>query len=245
MGIVCALAAEARAFGPIDPSSAPLATRDDGTLLAVSGMGCMAAAAAAGALVGAGAGALVSFGLAGGIDPALAAGAVLLPAQILSPDGAPIATTGSWRARLERALVPQGLAALVARGPLLTSPRAVASVAAKSALFRDSGAIAVDMESYAVAQVALAEGLPFLAVRVVVDGAADRLPHAVAVAVDAAGKLRLWRLAGALLRAPAEVAPLLRLARRYRSANRSLAAVARALALAPPEFRVRAERPGT
>ena len=228
MGIVCALTAEARALGPMKPRNAPLAVLDDGTLLAVNGMGCAAAAAAASALVGAGAGALVSFGLAGGLDPALDPGAVLLPVRILSADGAPIATTGSWRARLEQALAPQ---AFVAHGPLLTSPRAIASVEAKSTLFRKSGAVAVDMESYAIAQVALEAGVPFLAVRVIVDGAADSLPHAVAAAADAAGELRLWRLIGALVRAPAELAPLLRLARRYRAARHSLATVAHALAL--------------
>jgi hopanoid-associated phosphorylase len=218
---------------------APLAVLADGTLLAVNGMGCAAAAAGASALVGAGAGALLSFGLAGGLDPGLKPGAILLPAQILSPDGAPIATAGSWRARLEQAFASQGLVALVARGPLLTSQRAVASVAAKSALFRASGAVAVDMESYAIAQVAVANGLPFLAVRAIVDGADDSLPQAVAVAADAAGRLRLWRLIGALVRAPAELASLLRLARRYRAASHSLSAAARALPLAPPLLRAR------
>jgi hopanoid-associated phosphorylase len=228
VGIVCALAAEARALGPMQPRNAPLAVLDDGTLLAMNGMGCAAAAAGASALVGAGVGALLSFGLAGGLDPALRPGAVLLPAQILSPDGVPIATAESWRARLEQALAPQ---ALVARGPLLTSPRAIASIEAKSALFRQSGAVAVDMESYAIAQVALEAGLPFLAVRVIVDGAGDSLPHAVAAAADAAGELRLWRLLRALVGAPAELAPLLRLARRYRAASHSLKSVAHALAL--------------
>jgi hypothetical protein len=39
--------------------------------------------------------------------------------------------------------------------------------------------------------------------------------------------LQVWRLMGELVRAPAELASLLRLAQRYRAANRSLAAVAR------------------
>jgi adenosylhomocysteine nucleosidase len=244
VGIVCALSAEARALGPVKELEPPLAVLDDGTLLAVNGMGWAAAAAAASALAGAGAAALISFGLAGGLDPVLEPGAILLPAQILSPEDAPIATAGPWRVRLERAFAPQGLAALVASGPLLTSRRAIASVAAKGALFRDSGAVAVDMESYAVAQVALAQGLPFLAVRVIVDAAGDSLPQAVAVAADAAGKLRPWRLIGALIRSPAELAPLLRLARRFRAAHHSLAAAARALALAPPVLHAGAEASG-
>jgi adenosylhomocysteine nucleosidase len=197
----------------------------DGTLLAVTGMGGAAAAAGARALIEAGATALVSWGMAGGLDPALRAGAILLPSEILQQARAPIATARRWRERLRSAL---GAQAPVAHGRLLTEPHAIGSVEAKGALFRATGAVAVDMESYAIAELAWTDGLPFLAVRVIVDGAADRLPRAVAAAADAAGPLRVWPLIAALGRAPSEFAALLRLARRYQAASRSLAAVARA-----------------
>lgn len=229
VGIFCALAAEARHLGPRRQREAPLAVLADGTLLAVNGMGCAAAAAGARALIDAGADALVSWGMAGGLDPALGAGAILLPSEILAPTRAPIATARPWRERLEEAL---GAEAPVAHGRLLTAAHAIATIEDKDALFRATGAAAVDMESYAIAELASAQGLPFLAVRVIVDGAADRLPRPVAAAADAAGHLRIWRLIGALARTPSEFAPLLRLARRYQAASRSLAAVARAGSLA-------------
>jgi adenosylhomocysteine nucleosidase len=233
VGIVCALRAEARHLGPTKRRQAPLAVLADGTLLAVNGMGAGAAAAGARALIDAGAGALVSFGLAGGLDPALAPGAILLPRAVFTGDGAPIATARAWCERLETALNPRSP---VAHGALLTSTHAIATVAAKDALFRATGAVAVDMESYAIGQVAQAHRIPFLAVRVIVDGAGDRLPRPVAAAADGSGSLSLWRLLGALARAPSELASLLRLARRYRAASRSLAVVARARSLAPPVF---------
>ena len=80
-----------------------------------------------------------------------------------------------------------------------------------------------------MAQVAAAHGLPFIAVRVIVDTAGDALPRAV-VAASRAGQVQIWRLILGLLMAPAEIAPLVRLARRYRVAIRSLEAVAGALA---------------
>jgi adenosylhomocysteine nucleosidase len=229
VGIVCALAAEARHLGPTQRRRAPLSVLSDGTLLAVNGMGGAAAAAGARTLIDAGADALVSWGMAGGLDPALHAGAILLPSEVVQQDRAPIATASAWRERLEQAL---GAHAPVAHGRLLTDAHAIASVETKGALFRATGAAAVDMESYAIGELACAEGLPFLAVRVIVDGAADRLPRPVAAAADAAGQLSIWRLIGALARAPSEFAPLLRLARRYQAASRSLAAVARAGPLA-------------
>jgi adenosylhomocysteine nucleosidase len=233
VGIVCALASEAHHLGPATSRHDPLACLADGTLLAVSGMGGSAAARAAGALIAAGATALSSFGLAGGLDPALAAGAIFLPSEVIGPDGPGIATAGHWCERLGAALVAHGP---LAHGTLLSSPRAIGSVAEKAALFRATGALAVDMESYAVAQLAGAHRLPFIAVRVIVDGAGDVLPRAVAAAADQSGHLQLWRLIGALARSPAQLPPLLRLARRYRVASRSLSAVARAGSWAPHAF---------
>jgi hypothetical protein len=92
------------------------------------------------------------------------------------------------------------------------------------------------MESLAIAEIAQTHGLPFIAVRVIVDSAGDSLPRAVTAAADSEGHLQVWRLMGELLRTPADLGPLLRLAQRYRAANRSLAAVARVGSLAPYAF---------
>ena len=196
-----------------------------------------AAAHSARALVDAGAGALVSWGMAGGLDPALAAGTVFLPSEVMSIDGATVLTASPWRERLGEAIATQrsrsGGSPVMTRGRLATSPKAVGSLADKAALFRQTGAAAVDMESLAIAETADAHQLPFIAVRVIVDSAGDALPRAVTAAADSEGHLQIWRLMGALVRAPADLAPLLRLAHRYRAANRSLAAVARVGSLAP------------
>jgi nucleoside phosphorylase len=212
IGVVCALAAEAR----------PLA-RLAGASVSVSGMGGDAAAAAARALIDSGATALLSWGLAGALDPALAAGALFLPSCVMASGGAALDMAPAWHQRLRAALADQHP---IARGTLLTSARALGSAAAKAAAFRDTGALAVE-------QVAAAHGLPFVAIKVIVDRAADDLPRAVAAAADAAGRLHLWRLLGALARSPADLAPLSRLALRYRAASRTLAAAARLGSLAP------------
>lgn len=192
-------------------------------------MGIAAAAQSARALVAAGAGALVSWGMAGGLDPALVAGTVFLPVEVVSTEGDVVTTDPRWRERLSEAIQAR---APVAHGRLLTSRKAIGSQADKANLFRQTGAAAVDMESLAIAQIARAHQIPFIAVRVIVDSAEDALPRAVTAAADAEGHLQVWRLMGELVRAPAELAPLLRLAQRYRAANRSLAAVARAGSLA-------------
>jgi adenosylhomocysteine nucleosidase len=220
VGVVCALRSEARRLDPLA----------DGLMVRVTGMGCGAAAVGAEHLVTAGAAALVSFGMAGGLDSQLSAGRIFLPSEVGTPEGTVLTTDREWRTRLCAALSAHGP---VGAGRLVTTAAPVATVAAKAALFRATGASAVDMESVAIAQVAFAHGLPFVAIRVIVDPAEQALPHAVIAATAADGRTSTWRLLGCLLRSPVDAAPLARLARSYRRAGRSLAAVARSGAIGP------------
>ncbi|HEY6483005.1 MAG TPA: hypothetical protein VIY54_05705 [Steroidobacteraceae bacterium] len=229
VGIVCALHAEARHLNPVTRRR-PLASLPDGTLLAVSGMGPPAAARAARALLDAGATALVSWGMAGGLDPAIGAGTIFLPAEVLPLGGTAIATTRRWMQALGGALAQHNI---LCGGRLLSTASAVGSRQEKAALFRATGAAAVDMESLAVGEAAATRQLPFIAVRVIVDGAQDDVPAAASAAADASGHLQAWQLLCALARAPGDVPSLIRLAARYRAASRSLAAVARYGPLGP------------
>jgi adenosylhomocysteine nucleosidase len=224
VGIVSALAAEARHLGPTTQRREALASFADGTLLVVSGIGGYAAACGARALIEAGATALISWGMAGGLDPALASGTIFLPSEVISRDGTLVLTTRYWRERLRAAVAAHGP---VARGKLLMSPQVLGSVADKATAFSETGAAAVDMESLAVAQVAKSHDLPFIAVRVIVDAASDTLPGAVMAAARSAGQLQIGRLIASLAVAPGDVAALIRLLSRYRAASRSLRAVAR------------------
>ncbi len=229
-GIVAALAAEAHCLGTAPGGRAALSPLPGGALLAISGIGYAAAALAARRLADAGVTALLSWGMAGGLDPGLRAGSVVLPSEVIGADGSAFATAFEWREALLTAVESQLPAS---RGKLLTSPQAIASVAAKAAAFRATGAAAVDMESLAIAEIAAARGLPFIAVRVIVDTAGDSLPRSI-LAASSGGPLRIWRLVGGLAAAPADVADLLRLMRRYRAARRALAAIARSAMLGPP-----------
>jgi len=231
-GVVAALTAEARTLGVSARRGVGFATTQDGILVAVSGIGGTAAAAAARRLADAGATSLVSWGLAGGLDPALAAGTICLPTLVIAADGSRLATDHHWRELLAAAIAARRG---VVGGSLLTSPRSIDDVAGKAAAFRETGAAAVDMESHAIAAVAASRKLPFIAIRVIVDTAHDALPDAV-VAASSGGDVSSLRLLQELLRSPRSIAPLLRLALRYRAARGALVAVARSGALAPLKF---------
>jgi adenosylhomocysteine nucleosidase len=223
VGIVAALAAESRALGRATRRGQSLASLADGTLLIVSGMGRSAAAGGARRLVEAGAGALVSFGLAGGLDPTLVAGTLVLPREVVSPEGGRFVTSQVWRERLSAAVAASQP---VCSGTLLTCHEAIGCAADKALAFRETGAVAVDMESLAVAEVASEHQLPFVAVRAIVDTAADALPRALIEAAADGGALRIARLLGSLTRTPADLRRLIRLAHGYRAARRALTRVA-------------------
>jgi adenosylhomocysteine nucleosidase len=210
-GVVTALEFEARS----------LRDSGDGALIRISGIGAERAANAARTLVAAGARALLSWGVAGALDPALSCGTAVLAAEVLHQEKR-FASHHTWRERVLGALEGHVRSAT---GALLSSDVAVASTAEKARLFLTSGAIAVDMESAAVAAVAADHDLPFLALRVILDGAHDRLPAGIMRAFDPAApaRPRLWPL----LRAPSDWGLLLGLALRYRVARRALSACRR------------------
>lgn len=231
-GVVAALELEARTLGSPVRRADGWSAIGDGTMVAVSGMGCLAAAAAARALVEAGAAALVSWGMAGGLDPALRAGTVCIPQLVVSPEGVMFATDADWRELVGAAI---GARHPVVEGTLLTSRQAIVDAPGKAAAFRDSGAACVDMESAAVAEVAAQSRLPFVAIRAIVDTAGDTLSRAV-VAASVAGHLRVSQLLWELVRAPSEIGGVVRLSIRYRAAMRALRAVAHTGVLAPLAF---------
>jgi adenosylhomocysteine nucleosidase len=231
-GVVAALEFEAQSLGTRRHHADGLGSLRDGSLLRVSGVGADNAARAARQLVAAGAGALLSWGVAGALDPALGCGAVLLPAEVLRPASAAgslppqrFATCRMWRERVAAALQ---LPAPVTAGALLTSARPVGAAELKTRLFQDTGAVAVDMESAAVAQVAAEHELPFITLRVVLDGASVSLPASVMRTLEPGnlGRSGLWR-ALVLVSAPADWGALLRLAGAYRLARRALLECAR------------------
>ena len=229
VGVVAALEAEARTLGPAVRRHDGLSSLRGGALLAVGGMGAAHAVMAARRLVDAGAAALMSFGFAGGLDPSLSAGSVVLPREVISSDGARFLTSAAWCGELRLAILGRRP---VADGKLLTASHPIDRVEDKARAFRETGAVAVDMESLGIAEVAAVHSLPFAVIRVIVDTAIDVLPRAV-MAASLGGRLSMRRLVGGLAVAPLDLLPLIRLAQRYRAATRSLTAVARADLPAP------------
>lgn len=222
LGVVAALPAEALPLAQRLPPGghAKLAGPHS---LQLSGMGAANARTAALALADAGCSALLSWGCAGGLAADLPAGALLLPRRICDTHQRSFAATASLHQQLFTLLTG---AAWVHTGLLLQVGQAVTSPADKEQLFASSGAIAVDMESAAIAQVAAERGLGFAVLRAVVDPAQRALPQAALAAVNALGQPQWGALLWALLRRPQELPALWQLRADMQLAQAALAQAA-------------------
>lgn len=155
---------------------------------------------------------LLSIGLAGALDPVLHPGDVVLSSTIIAPDGAKVPASEAWRDRVAADL--EGTDMRFRIGAIAGLDELVRLAETKRALFSGTGAVAVDMESHAVMRIAAAAGLPFLSVRVIADSATDEVPRAAASALNAEGGVAVFRLLGALLMRPRDIAGMTMLAKR-------------------------------
>jgi adenosylhomocysteine nucleosidase len=209
VAVVVGLAAEARI------------ARRLGLPVAIGGGTTEGAQAAACSLMAEAASALISFGLAGGLDPALRPGALIVPATVITGD-----ERYATDANLSRML--GGVTDDVVLGAGAIEP----SVAEKRGLHQRTGATAIDLESGAVARVAATHGVPFAVLRAICDPAERALPPAALAALDAHGAIGAWRVAASLVARPGQLPALLALAADAMAARRSLVARVRQIARA-------------
>jgi adenosylhomocysteine nucleosidase len=179
-------------------------------------------AAALDRAIGEDCGGLISFGVAGGLSPELECGTCVVGSAILS-DAARYATDERWSRNLLGA-IPDGV-----YGAILGVPAPVIGPDDKYALFRSTGAVAVDTESHIVASVACALGLPMVAVRVIVDPAAHTLPKSTLAAVRPNGSVSIAAVIAAAIKNPAELVALPRIALAAHAARATLARTCRLL----------------
>ncbi len=174
---------------------------------------------------------LLSFGLAGGIAPTLTAGDLIIPKDVITTDGRRFVPDAAWLNGLQDKLA-KGIDINVSS--LAGSNCAVTTVAAKRALRDSTGAVAVDLESHAVADLASASGVPFLVVRAVADAYDRTVPGwIVNKGVDENGQIRPLPLLAALASRPYTLPALIVLAGDSRKAFATLRRVA---LLAGPGF---------
>lgn len=191
----------------------------DGVCIALSGIGAERSQAAGELLLSQGATGLLSWGFAAALDDGLKPGTVILPQHVISATSERYPVSAEWHRQLNRVLAAR---IAVVSEALLESSTIVERPDAKRRLARQTKSSAADMESGALARLALARNAPFAVVRVITDTVSSEIPKSVVQALDPTGAVKLRScLARAFLR-PADAIALIRLAMQFNAARTSL-----------------------
>jgi hopanoid-associated phosphorylase len=158
---------------------------------------------------------ILSFGFAGGLALGLRPGTCIVARGVLAL-GEGFATDAAWARRMLAALPEARHADLAA------ADRAIQLPSEKRALHARTGAVAVDMESHIAGRMARERGLPFAALRVVVDPAEQAVPKAALAGQHADGTADVRAVMAALWARPRDTPAVLRLAFDVWIASRAL-----------------------
>lgn len=157
-----------------------------------------------------GASSLISFGIAGALDPALRPGRLIVADRVVAHDRT-FTVDPAW----SRALVDRTGALAVS----LTADDHMAVTATMKAQLRTrTGAAAVDMESHVVACIAERHGLPFVVLRAIADPSERSLPPAATIAMKEGGGIDPAAVLRSIAKNPGQLPALIAIARDTRAA---------------------------
>lgn len=162
---------------------------------------------------------IVSFGVAGGLNPALRSGDIVIASEIVASDKR--WATAAALTDMLIALPVKGRRNVV-NGVLAGVEEVVLGQVGKAALRATTGADAVDMESHIAARYAEDNGLPFAALRVISDPAHRALPQLATDALKPNGNVDVWKVMRGIARKPSEIRALVHSGRDFNRALRGL-----------------------
>ena len=195
----------------------------DKLLVVYSGAGHVNAKSASELLVAKGANRLISWGCAAALSESLKPGDLILADELIDAGNVVMAASADWLAYAKNSLAKF---VVIQSGRLAESTSIVSSSKEKKQLHAITGAIALDMESVAVARVAKQHTLPFLTIRVIADPVNMNLPRAINYSLNDQGEMVLRKLLLFLFLHPAELPGLIKLGLHFNAAKKTLKSIA-------------------
>lgn len=194
-------------------------------------MGSSNAYHAANNLILSGCDALISWGCAAALTDSLAPGDCLLPNTIIAEHHSrTLAIDQDWHNKLNAKL---SNTTRVNTNPLVGSEKLVTSTHEKYELGARTGAVGLDMESAAIADVASKHNIPFVIVRCVADPVSMNLPESVTIAMTPNGGINVLKLLLFTARHPSNIHALVHLGKHFKAAQKTLS---KAALILQPDF---------
>lgn len=217
IGVVCGFQAEIDCF-----NKAIRAANLDPQLFKIipSGSSSKRAKEAAQHLISEGCSKLLSFGIAGGLDPSLQVGDIVFSSHVVTT----LDETYGKRptGKIENPQLRSG--SRTVKGTICGVDTIAFTPMEKATLFAVTKAACADMESHSIARVAVENSLPFFALRAISDASRDTLPSYVANGVNAQGKPQIMPILKGLAAKPTTLPLLLDLKKNTDKALASLEA---------------------
>ena len=187
--------------------------------LCLSGMGYESASKAADKYLSLNINALISWGVAGALDPEINSGDLVIANSIISKDKT-VQTASEWNKKLSSFF--SNSEQNVLNADISSGNEICASIEDKKNLFTNTGAVAVDMESAAIAEIASSNHLDFIVIRSVADKADTAIPEAVLKHTDNLGNPEIFKFISSCISKPKQINEIMILAKSYKKALKTL-----------------------
>ena len=219
LGVIAALPAEAKCFQINKLSFEAPIEIEKNVFLCISGIGYKSCLNAAKKLVKLNVDGLISWGIAGAISDSIKSGDVIIARSVINHKNI-YSTSYEWQKKIISHF--KNSSYKIFDGDIVSTEKICASFEEKMKLFRKTKALAIDMESAGIAEVAMAGNLDFIIIRAIADNADSNIPEAVIKNIDNFGRINIGKFLVFCLFHPTQIYETILLAKNYKKSLSTL-----------------------
>ncbi len=219
LGIIAALPAEAKCLQTKKINFKSPFEIEKNIFLCVSGIGYNSSIDATKELVKLNVDSLISWGIAGATCDLVTTGDLIL-ARAVRNHKEIYYTSDDWCKRIIQHF--KNSSHKILNKDIVSTEKICATSIEKMKLYKETKALAVDMESAAMAKIAIKNNLNFIVIRAIADNAILNIPEIVIKNIDDYGRAKIIKLVVSCIFNPSQINQILLLAKSYKKALESL-----------------------
>jgi len=219
LGIIAALPAEAKCFHTMKINLKSPFEIKRSIFLCISGIGYKSSLNAAKELINLNVDAIISWGIAGATCDLVNTGDIILAKSVKNHKNI-YSTSVKWRKKIIDHFKDSSINIL--SEDIVSAEEICNTPIKKMELFKKTKAVAIDMESVAIAEVSMKNNLDFIAIRAIADNATLNIPDVVVKNIDNYGHIKMMKLIASCMLYPSQINQIFLLAKSYKKALKSL-----------------------